>query len=177
MSYFEDFPETVLQVPARAAAWPTTLGELEAAERFVVWMFRRWVVAAKNHDARQLDILAHEFRRQIGAAVSREGMMAAFELVNTIRNHARRMIEYHQPCCGCLGSDEACVLTLVAAGQSGDEALTAGATARWLVRDEGRDILVANATRLGVILADAALYLPQRGAGAVGPVPEAARLH
>lgn len=176
MSYFEDFPETVSQVPARGAAWPTTLGELEAAERFVVWMFRRWVVASKNHDARQLDILAHEFRRQLGPADSREGMVAAFELVNTIRNHARRMIEYHQPCCSCLGPDEACVLTLVAAGQAGDEVLTA-ATAHWLVREEGQGILVANAMRLGAILADAALYLPRRGAGAGASVPEAARLH
>jgi hypothetical protein len=176
MSYFEDFPETAAQIPSRGAAWPTTLGELEAAERFVVWMFRRWVVASQNHDSRQLEILAHEFRRQLGPAESRDGMMAGFELVNTIRNHARRMIEYHQPCCSCLGPDEACVLTLVAAGQAGDETLTA-ATARWLVREEGRGILVANATRLGVILADAALYLPRRGVAGGGPVPMAARLH
>lgn len=176
MSYFEEFPESAPQVSARGAAWPTTLGELEPAERFIVWMFRRWVVASKDLDARQLDILAHEFRRQLGAADSRVGLMAGFELVNTIRNHARRMIEYHQPCCGCLGPDEACVLTLVAAGQAGDETLTA-ATARWLVRDEGQGILVANATRLGAILGDAALYLPRRGVGGSGSLPAAPRLH
>ena len=48
-------------------------------------------------------------------------MLAGFELVDAIRRHARRGIQYHQPCCACLGADEACVLILVAAGQAGDE--------------------------------------------------------
>ena len=51
---------------------------------------------------------------------------------------ARRTIVYHQPCCACLGADEVCIISIVAALQN-DATAAARAMAQWLMRGEGVD--------------------------------------
>ncbi|GGF33817.1 hypothetical protein GCM10011611_45060 [Aliidongia dinghuensis] len=143
---------------------PTSLSELELAERLVVWSFRRWVSGTENWA-----LVEREFRRQF-ADTAAQGALRSFAMfVEALRCHARRVIRYHQPGCPCLGSDEVCVLTLVTATQAGDMNL-ATATGRWLVRPEGLDRLVEAAAALGRAMACQDLLLPRRLGDDVRPV-------
>ena len=135
---------------------PTTLGELDLAERLVVWSFRRWVSGTENWS-----LVDHEFRRQFGEGAAHGALRSFAMFVEALRCHARRVIRYHQPGCPCLGCDEVCVLTLVTAAQSEDRNL-AQATGRWLVRAEGVAPLLEAAAALGRAMARRELCLPRR---------------
>ncbi len=145
--------ETVEAVGARH---PTTLGELDLAERLVVWSFRRWVSGTENWA-----LVDHEFRRQFAEPAAKAALKSFAMFVEALRCHARRVIRYHQPGCPCLGCDEVCVLTLVTAAQAGDRNL-AQATGRWLVRPEGLEALIDAAEALAQAMAHQDLRLPRR---------------
>lgn len=111
--------------------WPTSLHELTEGERLVLWAFRRWV-SGREH----LPMLAREFDRQFRQAEARPALVALDAALAGLTRHARRTIVYHQPCCACLGADEVCVISIVAALQNG-AAHAARAMAQWLVRRDG----------------------------------------
>lgn len=151
--------------PVEATYHPTTLSELDLAERLVVWSFRRWVSGTENWA-----LVEHEFRRQFNDA-SVHGALRSFAMfVEALRCHARRIIRYHQPGCPCLGCDEVCVLTVITAAQSGDMNL-AKATGRWLVKAEGLDALMQAARDLARAMAAQDLRLPRRIADDTRPIP------
>jgi len=135
---------------------PTTLGELDLAERLVVWSFRRWVSGTENWA-----LVEHEFKRQFAQAAAHGALRSFAMFVEALRCHARRVIHYHQPCCPCLGCDEVCVLTMITAAQAGDTNL-AKATGRWLVKPEGLGDLLQAAGDLGRAMARQDLHLPRR---------------
>ena len=135
---------------------PTSLSELELAERLVVWSFRRWVSGTENWA-----LVEREFRRQF-ADTAAQGALRSFAMfVEALRCHARRVIRYHHPGCPCLGGDEICVLTMITAAQAGDTNL-ARATGRWLVRSAGLEPLTRAAGALGRAMARQDLHLPRR---------------
>lgn len=113
--------------------WPTSIQELTEGERLVLWAFRRWV-SGREH----LPMLAREFDRQFRQSESRPALIALDAALTTLTRNARRTIVYHQPCCACLGADEVCLISIVAALQNG-AANAARAMAQWLVRGEGVD--------------------------------------
>lgn len=114
-----------------AVARPTTVQELAEGERLVLWAFRRWVGGPEH-----LPMLAREFDRQFRRSEARPALVALDAALTVLSRQARRTIVYHQPCCACLGADEVCFLSIVAAAQSG--AINAArAMANWLVRGEG----------------------------------------
>ena len=112
---------------------PTRLQELSEGERLVLWAFRRWV-SGREH----LPMLAREFARQFRQSEARPALIALDAALTGLTRHARRTIVYHQPCCACLGADEVCLISIVAALQNG-ATMAARAMAQWLVRREGVD--------------------------------------
>jgi len=113
--------------------WPTSIQELREGERLVLWAFRRWV-SGREH----LPMLAREFDRQFRQSEARPALIALDAALAGLTRHARRTIVYHQPCCACLGADEVCLISIVAALQN-DATAAARAMAQWLVRSEGVD--------------------------------------
>ncbi|MEK9969228.1 MAG: hypothetical protein VW600_08825 [Ferrovibrio sp.] len=117
--------------------WPTSVLELNEGERLVLWAFRRWV-SGREH----LSMLAREFDRQFRQSDARPALIALDAALGELTRHARRTIVYHQPCCPCLGADEVCILSIVAALQN-DASTPARAMALWLIRSEGIDGFIA----------------------------------
>lgn len=113
--------------------WPTSIQELCEGERLVLWAFRRWV-SGREH----LPMLAREFDRQFRQSEARPALIALDAALVGLTCHARRTIVCHQPCCACLGADEVCLISIVAALQNG-ATTAARAMAQWLVRSEGVD--------------------------------------
>lgn len=131
MREFTGIDSRVEQVAMRH--WPISIQELTEGERLVLWAFRRWV-SGREH----LPMLAREFDRQFRQSESRPALIALDAALTTLTRHARRTIVYHQVCCACLGADEVCLLSIVAALQN-DATGAARAMAQWLVRGDGLD--------------------------------------
>lgn len=131
MREFAEFESRVEQ--GGSEHWPTSIQELSEGERLVLWAFRRWV-SGREH----LPMLAREFDRQFRQSESRPALIALDAALAGLTRHARRTIVYHQPCCACLGADEVCLISIVAALQNG-ATTAARAMAQWLVRSEGVD--------------------------------------
>lgn len=137
-------------------AWPITITELTEGERFVVWAFRRWVSGAEH-----LPMLAREFHRQVRRSDVRPALVAFDAALTGLSRHARRSIIYHQPCCACLGADEVCFVSIVAAQQAG--AISAArAMAGWLILPVGLDAFLTALDLLGEYLAASGHDLPYR---------------
>lgn len=136
--------------------WPTSLQELSEGERLVLWAFRRWV-SGREH----LPMLAREFDRQFRQSEARPALIALDAALLGLTRHARRTIVYHQPCCACLGADEICLISIVAALQTGASA-TAQVMAQWLVRREGVDAFTTALKDFADYLSGSGLDLPYR---------------
>lgn len=136
--------------------WPTSVQELSEGERLVLWAFRRWVSGPEH-----LSMLAREFDRQFRRSDARPALLALDAALTGLSRHARRSIIYHQPCCACLGADEVCLISIVAALQA-DAGLAARSMARWLVRAEGVEAFVAPLDRLAEQLSSSGHDLPYR---------------
>lgn len=129
-----EFTEAESRIEGEGAGhWPTSLQELSEGERLVLWAFRRWV-SGREH----LPMLAREFARQFRQSEARPALIALDAALTGLTRHARRTIVYHQPCCACLGADEVCLISIVAALQSGARH-AARIMAQWLVRIDGVD--------------------------------------
>jgi hypothetical protein len=154
----EAFDSTVaIAAPAgESRVWPTSVQELGEAERFVLWSFRRWVA-----ERGQLPMLAREFDRQFRRSEARPALLALDAALTALTRHARRTIVHHQPCCPCLGADEVCFVSIVAALQGGATA-AARAMAQWLVRAPGVAAFVAPLDDFAACLAGSGLDLPYR---------------
>lgn len=146
---------------APAVPWPTSLAELEPAERFIVWSFRRWVLGWSQGDADHWSLVWAELSRQFGEAAGRDATAAFAGLIDVLRWRARRAIHHHQPCCPCLAADEVCILVLIAAAQH-EHAALAHAVSRWLVTPEAVDSLAGAGGRLADCMAQHGLSLPDR---------------
>lgn len=175
----------MLRIPAPAAApapavpWPTTVAELEPAERFIVWSFRRWVLGWAQGNAEHWSLVWAEFTRQFGDQAGKDATAAFAGVIDVLRWRARRAIHHHQPCCPCLAADEVCILVLVAAAQH-DHATLARAVSRWLVTPEAVPSLADAGTRLAQCMREHGLALPDRasrGAQAVTAQPPMPVVH
>lgn len=137
-------------------AWPTSVQELAEAERLVLWSFRRWVSGPE-----QLPMLAREFDRQFRRSEAQPALLALDAALTGLSRHARRTIVYHQPCCPCLGADEVCFVSIVAALQGGAPQ-AARAMAQWLVRAPGLEAFVTPLDDFAACLTGSGLDLPYR---------------
>ncbi|WP_300300812.1 hypothetical protein [Ferrovibrio sp.] len=146
----------VTQSAGMGGQWPTHVQDLSDGERLVVWAFRRWVSGPQH-----LSLLAREFDRQFRRSEARPALQALDAALTGLTRHARRTIIYHQPCCGCLGADEVCLISIVAALQSGAQH-AADAMAQWLVRREGVAEFIAALDDLAECLSGSGHDLPYR---------------
>lgn len=154
--------------------WPTSIQELSDGERLVLWAFRRWV-SGREH----LPMLAREFDRQFRRSEARAALIALDAALLGLTRHARRTIVYHQPCCACLGADEVCLISIVAALQNG-AAAAARAMAQWLLRREGVDDFTIALTDFADCLSGSGHDLPYRTrprTGACAARPAAMLVH
>ena len=132
--------------------------DLDAAELFVTAALRAWVAphmhpGEVHPDWRELFRLA-----RLGAPA-----MVAFDgLMSVIAAQAKRMIDVH--CCRCpaLGDDEALMLRLVTALQSGEALPALEILGDWLPDEATAPALLA-ARRFALSIAEAGLALPRRG--------------
>lgn len=155
------------------AVWPTSLPELEPAERLVVWAFRRWALALTDNTGHHMCFVSNEFVRQLGRRDGQAALAAFLAIVRALQEHARRNIRYHQPSCACLGADELWLVCLVGSCQRG-EPRRARCLAEWMVRPDGVGDLLDAACRLGRSMLGRTLVLPYRnretGAAATEPL-------
>jgi hypothetical protein len=145
------------------ATRPTTISELTEGERLLVSGFRRWILGWVENDAAHWKLVAHEFEAVFGPLGGKAALASFGRLVNILRLNACRSIEYHQPCCPCLGADEACLIVLVAAAQHGN-GLLARAASEWLVSEAAAGDLLGCAALLAQALGEHLPALPDRGA-------------
>ncbi len=149
----------------QANPWPTSMAELAPAERFIVWCFRRWVLGLRENNGGHWSLVWNEFARQLGAHDGKTALSDFANLIRGLQCHARRTIRHHEPCCPCLGADEAWVIRLVAACQHRQSHL-ARALVEWMVEPDGAGGLFEAAIRLAQAMQRHALNLPERNSNA-----------
>jgi hypothetical protein len=88
-------PAAVPPTAAPAVPWPTSLSELDPAERFIVWSFRRWVLGWSHGNADHWSLVWAEFTRQFGEADGKTATAAFAGLIDVLRWRARRTIHHH----------------------------------------------------------------------------------
>lgn len=159
---------------SRSIPWPTAMAELEPAERLVVWAFRRWVTGLHLNAAGHWSLVRREFVRQFGSDAGQRALGAFAALIRAIQGHARRRITYHQPCCPCLGADEALLVSFVFACQHRQWALARSA-AEWMVRDDGVGDMMGAGGRLGALMRERELVIPDRRESCAAAATEATR--
>jgi hypothetical protein len=97
--------------------------------------------------------------------------VALAEMIEALRQTARRTITHHQPCCTCVGDDEALFLVLLGACQRGDE-LLAQTAAQTLSGTAHPNSLLEGAIRFAKAFAARGLMLPYRDLPRGLAVPE-----
>jgi hypothetical protein len=153
---------TVSPQDPTAAFWPTSMQELEDAERFLVWSFRRWALGLARNDGGQWSLVWNGFARRFGSRDGRAALGGLATLMGALGEHARRAVRHHQPCCPCLGADEAWLVSFVGACQRGERS-RARLLAEWMVAGAGVGDLLAAGLRLAAALDAHAMALPARG--------------
>ncbi|MCW5750368.1 MAG: hypothetical protein KIT81_04410 [Alphaproteobacteria bacterium] len=154
---------------------PTSITELQPAERLLVWTFRAWLgdPALRQH-------IWREYRRHFDRPAALDAIDAFSGTIEALRRNARRPILYHQPCCPCLGADEVTLLIAAAALQAGNTDMAARVSL-WLVRRPGVAPLLQSLGRYADGLATYDLLLPERVGPAVarpaGAMPELSLVH
>jgi hypothetical protein len=148
----------------------------EDPETFVVWAFRRWVLGLRHQAPEQWDTVWRGMARRCGEAAGREATAALAETIEALRRTARRTITHHQPCCPCLGDDEAILLVLLGACQRGD-GLLAQTAAQTLSGAVAADSLILAAMRLAGALSDRGLMLPYRDLPNISHLPAGVSVH
>lgn len=149
---------------------PTTVQELSEGERLVLWAFRRWVCGPEH-----LPMLAREFDRQFRRSDAQPALQCFDAALTALARNARRTIVYHQPCCACLGVDEVCFLSIVAAAQTGAGSAARAMTA-WLVRSDGVDAFLQPLEAFADYLDSSGHDVPYRTARRKAGEPAAAPL-
>jgi hypothetical protein len=150
--------------------------EGDDAETLAVWAFRRWILGLRYQAAEQWETVRRGLQRRCGEAAGREATAAMAEMIEELRRTAKRTITHHQPCCSCIGDDEATLLVLLAACQRGD-VLLAQTAAQMLSGALHADTLVLAAMRFAEALTERGLMFPYRDLPQVAAPPPAASIH
>lgn len=155
-------------------AW---MSDLSDGQQLIVWSFRRWLSGEQNWST-----VWNELAVRFGAEPARPILTSFIRLVDAIRSGARRAVHYHQPCCPCVGADEALLTSIVGAAQSGRRDLVR-TYALEMVQDPMADALVERALDLATALSNRGVEVPHqrewKSFSGVQPTPrdERATLH
>ncbi len=164
--------ETKQENGVAAAAWPTSMPELDTAEQLVVWALRCSMLALDNRTNHHICLLRNELVRQFGPEDAQSACAGIFSIVRTVKANARRDLHFHQPCCPCLCEEELWLICLVGACQRG-EARLAGFLAESTIQADGVGDVLNAAIFLAGLMRKHALVLPDRSydARALGETP------
>lgn len=153
MSRFKPFPNS--------RPWPTSMADLEPAEKLVVWAFRRWGLGLRQHTAEHWSCVWNEFAKRFGVCDGKEALSGFTYMIKELQCSPRRTIRYHQPCCPCVGADEVCFVSFVAACQN-QQSLLARVIAERMVQPDGVGGLLEAGNRLARVMRRHVPSLPQR---------------
>ncbi|WP_282606622.1 hypothetical protein [Pelagibius sp. Alg239-R121] len=134
-------------------AW---MSELSDGQQLVVWSFRRWLSGKQSWS-----LVWNEFAVRFGAEPARPLLSSFVRLVDAIRSGARRVVHYHQPCCPCVGADEALLTSIIGAAQAGRKDLVR-TYALEMVQDPMADALVERALDLATVLSERGVEVPHQ---------------
>jgi hypothetical protein len=134
---------------------------LAPSERLLVWTFRRWAVGFRENSDHHWSLVWREFKRVFGASEAEPALAAFAGLFKQLMVYGTRPIHHHQPCCPCLGVDEAWLVGVVAACQHGRWS-DARTLAEAVVDPDGAGGLLETASRLADGMRRRSLSLPLR---------------
>lgn len=140
---------------------PQSLAELGEAEALLLRSLRHWIVGLHHGDHDAWSMAWSELASGLGIERARDALGALSALINGLCGHARRRIAYHQPCCHCLGPDEACLLALVTDCQQGNRD-AAELRAAWLVGSAGLPAVIEAAEEIAANFAAKGFRLTRR---------------
>jgi hypothetical protein len=141
--------------PRFPAPKPTTIQELEPAERVLVWAVRSWTAAGWRQQA-----VWRDFAARFGSDALT--VMTAFErLLRDLEQGARRPLVWGAPDVHGLQVDELCLLLLISALQ-GEETALAGSILGWLVTPAAKRGVLSAAEALARELEEAEMICPLR---------------
>ena len=158
--------------PSFPAPKPTTIQELEPAERVLIWAVRCWTSAGWRQQA-----VWRDFVLRFGSDAL--AVTTAFErLIRALDRGARRSLVWGQPDAPPLQADELCLLLLISALQREESALAA-AVLGWLVTPVAKQTAMGAAVALARELDAAEMICPLRVATAriAGATPALVSLH
>lgn len=150
--------------------------DLAESEQFVLGALRRWLAGAG-----QREVLWRTLAHELAPARARAALKGLEATIRVLTAHAARNIEYHRPCCPCVGPDEIGMLTMITAVQRGQAAL-ARLIARNFVAPERVSLILATVGVFAAALGAAGVELPLRftvcgDAEAAAARPEGATVH
>ncbi|SME89479.1 hypothetical protein SAMN06265365_101217 [Tistlia consotensis] len=90
---------------------------LEASERLLLSLLRRWLEGATRGDYAEWQAAWNEAAAVLGPEPARAVLAAMERTIRRVALHADGRVTYHKPCCRCVGADEMTLLQLVARGQ------------------------------------------------------------
>lgn len=129
---------------------------LSPAERFLLWIVR---ALAENQG--NWALVQRELWLRCGPARIELVLQALHEMLTTLAIHRRRVLSVRKLGSPRVSADEVTMLTLIAAAQA-QQPCKVAALARWLVRNNGHDLLIAQTTQFarglmqsGIVLASA----------------------
>ena len=134
-----------------ATSFPTHMDDLEDYEKLIVGAFRRCLVATRDSNPKQWLLVWNELGKELGRTRAKEVIAALIRIMREIHDHARGPVEYHQPCCPYLATDERRILALKGACQRADWQHANG-LAECLVTGEGAPGLVLATVGLAALL-------------------------
>jgi hypothetical protein len=130
--------------------------DLTESELFALRCVRRRLAGGGHYE-----ILARTLAAEMRREHARKILARLEAIVRVLGMAARRNLAYHQPCCPCLGPDEALLLTFVAAAQN-DQLPLARFLASEAVAPCGIERLVGAGREFGAALARGGHHLPLR---------------
>lgn len=90
---------------------------LEASERLLLSLLRRWLEGATRGDYAEWQAAWNEAASALGPESARNVLAAMERTIRRVALHADGRVTYHKPCCRCVGADEMTLLQLVARAQ------------------------------------------------------------
>lgn len=128
---------------------------LSPAERLILW-----IVRSLAEDPGNWSLIQRELWLRCGPARIEAVLQSLHEMLTTLVLHRRRVLSVRKPTSPRVSADEVTMLSLIAAAQA-QQACKLDALARWLVRQQGHDLLMTQATEFARGLLAAGIALTQ----------------
>lgn len=138
---------TSTESPNSSRLWPTSFHELNAAEQFLLWCFRRLALGIEVNKAVEWELVWERLTERLGAEAGQKTILGMAKLMTTFGSNARRQFEVHRPCCDTVGRDEFWLLRFLKVCQSGEREL-AHSMSEWLLKQRGQEAFLMAAMDL-----------------------------